>query len=173
MSEPVPHVGRDLRALGVDLGDARIGVAICDSAGVLATPLETVHRSGDRGRDHQKLVQLAEEAGVSHVVLGVPYSLDGSSGPAAQAILDEIKLVEAALPEGVVVHCQDERFTTVTATQAMTKLGIKPKRRKQIVDQIAAAVILQSWLDAQPVAADDRGFRTKNSDVPPPGGGSS
>ena len=73
-----------MRALGIDLGSKRIGVALSDSAGTVASPFEVVQRSGDRQRDHRRLAELAAEAEAEIVVVGVPYSLDGSVGPAAK-----------------------------------------------------------------------------------------
>lgn len=136
------------RGLGVDLGSKRIGVALCDSNGTLATPYETVERSGNMDADHRRLLALIEESEAAFVVFGVPYALrDGGVGDSAQAILDEIVVFEKLLPEACELHRQDERLTTVTAERRLTEMGIKGKKRKQLVDQIAAAVILQTWLD--------------------------
>ncbi len=136
------------RGLGIDLGSKRIGVALCDSNGTLATPYETVQRSGTTAADHGRLLALIEEAEATFVVVGVPYALrDGSLSPSAQAIVDEIEVFRTQLPDGCELHLQDERLTTVTAEQRLTEMGIKGARRKQLVDQIAAAVILQTWLD--------------------------
>lgn len=136
------------RGLGIDLGSKRIGVALCDSNGTLATPYETVQRSGNVAADHRRLLALITEAEAAFIVFGVPYALrDGGVSESAQAILDEIVVFEQLLPEGCELHRQDERLTTVTAERRLTEMGIKGKKRKQLVDQIAAAVILQTWLD--------------------------
>ena len=136
------------RGLGIDLGTVRIGVALCDSNGTLATPYQTVQRSGDPLIDHQRLRALVVECDATFVVFGVPYSLaSGEIGPAAQSMVDEIEQIRQSFGEHVDVHLQDERLTSVTAEQRLTEMGIKGKRRKQLVDQIAAAVILQTWLD--------------------------
>lgn len=134
------------RALALDLGTKRIGVAASDAGGILASPRGTVDRSGDRRRDHRRIAELAaeEEAGV--VVVGLPRSLDGSHGPAAELVLAEIDELAAVLPVPVVTH--DERFTTVTAHQQLRAAGMTGRRRRTVVDQQAAAVLLQSWLDA-------------------------
>lgn len=138
----------DGRGLGVDLGTKRIGVAVCDSNGVLATPFETVHRSGDLAADHRRLVALVIEVEAAFVVVGLPYSLaDGEVGVAAAAVLDEVEVLRGRLPSTCALHLQDERLTTVTAEQRLTELGIRGPRRRQLVDQVAAAVILQTWLD--------------------------
>jgi putative Holliday junction resolvase len=146
-----------MRALGVDLGSRRIGVALSDSAGTLATPYETVERSGDVPRDHRRLLELAAEAEVECIVVGLPLSLDGSVGPAAEAVLDEVATLRAAteLP----VETYDERLTTVTADRLLRQGGRKGRDRRKVVDQTAAAVLLQAWLDGR---ASDR-------HDPPPG----
>lgn len=133
------------RALGIDLGAKRIGVALSDSAGTLATPYEVVARSGDRARDHRRIAALAEEAGAEAVVVGLPLSLDGSVGPVARAALDEADELAAALD--VPVHTHDERLTTVTAERDLLAQGMRAPARRKVVDKVAAAVLLQSWLD--------------------------
>jgi putative Holliday junction resolvase len=132
-----------MRAIGVDLGSKRIGVAV--SSGTVATPYEVVQRSGDRARDHRRLRDLVEEAEAEIVVVGLPYRLDGSIGPAAQAALDEV--AELACTVGVPVETYDERLTTVTADRSLLEMNMKADARRRVVDKVAAAVILQSWLD--------------------------
>jgi putative holliday junction resolvase len=134
-----------MRAIGLDLGTKRIGVALCDSAGTLATPYEVVARTGDRAREHGRIGALVEEAGAQVVVVGLPLSLDGTTGPAARAALDEVEELRAALPVPVVTH--DERLTTVTAERQLAAQGVRGPARRKVIDKVAAAVILQSWLD--------------------------
>jgi putative holliday junction resolvase len=134
-----------MRAIGLDLGTKRIGVALCDSAGTLATPYEVLARSGDRAREHRRIAELAEEAGAEIVVVGLPLSLDGATGPAAQAALDEAEELRAVLSVPVVTH--DERLTTVTAERQLAAQGVRGPARRKVIDKLAAAVILQSWLD--------------------------
>jgi putative Holliday junction resolvase len=134
------------RAVALDIGTRRIGVALSDSAGTVATPYEVVTRSGDRSRDHRRIAALVEEAGAGIVVVGLPLSLDGSTGPAAQAILTEVDELRAALPVGVVTW--DERLSTVEAERSLRAMRVRKGRHRQVVDQVAATVILQSWLDA-------------------------
>jgi putative Holliday junction resolvase len=137
------------RALALDLGTRRIGVALSDSAGTLATPYEVVTRSGDRARDHERVAELADHAGAEVVVVGLPLSLNGSIGPAARAILDEADELRARLAErGVGVVTWDERLSTVEAQRRLRSAGVKGARGRRVVDQVAATVILQSWLDA-------------------------
>jgi putative holliday junction resolvase len=134
------------RALALDLGSRRIGVALSDSGGTVATPYETVHRSGDRERDHRRIAELVTDTEAEIVVVGLPLSLDGGQGPSATVVLDEVGALAAALPVDVVTW--DERLSTVEAQRAMRTMGVRKGRRRQIVDQLAATVILQSWLDA-------------------------
>jgi putative Holliday junction resolvase len=132
------------RAIGLDIGTRRIGVAL--SAGALATPYEVVARSGDRARDHRRLVGLADEAEAEVVVVGLPLSLDGSVGPSARLVLDELDEMRPRLGRPVVTW--DERLSTVEAERRLRSAGMKGRDRRQVVDQLAATVILQSWLDA-------------------------
>lgn len=134
------------RALGLDIGTRRIGVALSDSGGTLATPYEVVTRSGDRARDHGRIAALAEEAGAEIVVVGLPLSLDGSVGPAARTVLDEVEELRARLRPPVVVW--DERLSTAEAERRLRSAGVKGRARRRVVDQVAATVILQAWLDA-------------------------
>lgn len=139
-----------LRALGIDLGSKRIGVALSDSAGTVATPYEVVARSGDERRDHAKLVALAEEADAPTLVVGLPLSLDGSLGPAARAVRDEVaRLANVAAAGGITVETFDERLTTVSAERDLMAQGMRATARRRVVDKVAAAVLLQAWLDAQ------------------------
>jgi putative Holliday junction resolvase len=134
------------RALGLDIGTRRIGVALSDSGGALATPYEVVERSGDRARDHGRIAALVEEAGAEVVVVGLPLSLDGSTGPAAQAIGEEIDQLRGVVDAEVVAW--DERLSTVEAERSLRAAAVPRGKRRRVVDQVAATVILQSWLDA-------------------------
>lgn len=136
-----------MRALGLDLGSRRIGVAVSDSAGRVATPVTTIERSRDHTTDHATIAALVEEYDAGVVAVGLPLSLDGSLGPAAQRVVDEIDELAQAL--GVPVETVDERFTTVTADRQLRAVGMKGRQRKQVIDQGAAAVLLQAWLDRQ------------------------
>ena len=135
-----------MRALGLDLGEKRIGVALSDSAGTMATPYEVVQRSGSRERDHARIAALAEEAGAELLVVGMPLSLDGSKGPAALGVEAEIAELREHVP--LPVETWDERLSTVEATRRLRAAGVRGPKRRQLVDQVAATVILQSWLDA-------------------------
>ena len=136
----------DMRAIGIDLGSKRIGVAVSDSKGSLATPIEVLERQGDRRREHLALADLATEWEAEIVVVGVPYNMDGSLGPAAKKHLREAKALGEAL--GLEVVAYDERLTTVSAERFLMQQEMKADARRRVVDKVAAAVMLQSWLDA-------------------------
>ena len=135
------------RAVALDLGTRRIGVAASDPGGVLASPRTTLERSGDLALDHRRIAALVAEEEATTVVVGLPLSLDGSIGPAERAVLDEVVNLAAVLRVPVVTH--DERFTTVTAHEQLRAAGMGGRRRRSVVDQQAATVLLQDWLDAQ------------------------
>ncbi|HMC39265.1 MAG TPA: Holliday junction resolvase RuvX [Acidimicrobiales bacterium] len=134
------------RLLGLDLGSRRIGVAVSDSGRTVATGVTVVPRAGDRAAEHAAIAGLAGEYGVVGVVVGVPYSMSGAAGPAAAGVLAEVEELRAVL--GVEVSTVDERLTTVQAAGALRAAGRSERRRRPVVDQTAAAVILQSWMDA-------------------------
>lgn len=134
--------------LGIDPGDARIGVARSDPSGLLATPVETVRRGkGDLARLRRILAELAEETTVIEVVVGLPRSLGGGEGPAAT----KVREFASALAErvDVPVRLVDERLSTVSAEAMLRDQGRKGARRRAVVDQAAAVVILQHALDTE------------------------
>lgn len=133
--------------VGIDLGTRRIGVATGDPTGSLASPYEVVPRSGDPAADHRALARLVAEAEAELVVVGLPLSLDGSKGAAALAAEAEAEALAELLP--VPVELWDERFTTVSAHRSMQELQMNGQARRQVVDKVAAAVMLQGWLDAR------------------------
>jgi putative Holliday junction resolvase len=137
------------RILGVDLGSRRIGLALSDPSGTLASPLEVITRSGDPARDRKAILAAADENEAEIIVVGLPKSLSGKKGPAERAALDEIDALRAAAPEHVAVDAYDERFTTVIAQRGLVESGMRRQDRKQVVDKVAAAVMLQSYLEAR------------------------
>ncbi len=131
--------------LGVDPGEARIGVARCDPSGILATPVETISRGEG---DLDRLVALVVDAEPLEVVLGLPVGLNGREGPAAQRVREfAIRVAQRVHPIGV--RLVDERLTTVTATSALRASGRTSRSARAVVDQAAAVVILQHALDAE------------------------
>ncbi len=137
--------------MGVDLGTRRIGVALCDRQRTMAFPWGAVERSGDESAALVRLVALAVEEEVTTVVVGLPLSLDGSHGPAAQRASAEREQLAAALaPHAVAVVPFDERFTTVSAAEALGRAGVRGAARRKVVDAAAATVLLQAWIDTGP-----------------------
>ncbi|MDG1365541.1 MAG: Holliday junction resolvase RuvX [Acidimicrobiales bacterium] len=135
-----------VRALGLDLGQKRVGVAVSDSAGALAMPIEVLDRLGDRPREHRVIAELVEEWEVEIVVVGLPYNMDGSAGSQARKYASEAKALGDTLDVPVVLY--DERLTTVTAERNLMEQNMNAQERRSVVDKVAASVMLQSWLDA-------------------------
>ncbi|MBV8161116.1 MAG: Holliday junction resolvase RuvX [Acidimicrobiia bacterium] len=131
------------RVLGLDLGSRRIGVAV--SAGAVATPYAVLQRGRNHAVDHATVAALVSEVGAERVVVGLPRSLDGTMGPAAKAAAAEAEALGDVL--GVPVETYDERLTTVTADRSLSSLGLSGQARRRVVDKVAAAVMLQAWLD--------------------------
>lgn len=139
-----PQVKRGVR-LGVDAGSVRIGIARSDPDGILASPLETV-RSG-KG-DVDRIVEIVAENQAIEVIVGLPTSLSGREGPAAgEARRFASRIARRLAPTSVRLF--DERLTTVTAESGLRQSGVRGQARRKIVDQTAAAVILQAALDAE------------------------
>lgn len=117
----------------------------------MATPYSTIERSGDPVADRARVGEVVAETGAELVVVGLPLSMDGTVGPAARAALAEAEALRQAL--GLPVECQDERLTSVTANRSLAAAGVTGRRRRQAarasgaVDQAAATIVLQSWLD--------------------------
>jgi len=141
-----------VRALGLDLGSRRVGVAISDRDGRVVTPLVTLDRNRNRDADHTAIGELVTEYDVEVVVVGLPLSLDGSIGPAARAVLDEVEEMSPRL--SVPVDTVDERFTTVEAEQHLREAGVRGRNKTKVIDQAAAVVLLQAWLERK--IPDDR-----------------
>jgi putative Holliday junction resolvase len=142
------------RVLGVDLGERRIGLALTDPSGVLASPHATLERAAAKGDDHRAIVAAATEAAAACIVVGLPRSLDGTLGPAARAVLEEVAAIrEVARASGIEVDTYDERFSTMIAQRnlraATPRRGKRRQAQRESIDASAAAVILQSWLDAR------------------------
>ena len=132
------------RLLGLDVGDRRIGIAVSDETQLIATPHSVYTRVG-YGPDCRHIARLYDELGCVGVVSGLPLNMDGSAGFQAEKVRAfAAKLEEAGLP----VAFQDERLSTVSAHEALIEGGMRREARKGTVDKVAAAVILQQYLDA-------------------------
>jgi putative Holliday junction resolvase len=135
------------RILGVDLGERRIGLALSDPGGVLAVPHAVIERRGDPAADRAAILDAARSAGAQRVVVGLPLSLSGRPGPAARSVLAEVDQLRLLAGDDLPVETFDERFTTVSADRALVSAGKRSRERRRVVDQAAAAVMLQAWLE--------------------------
>ncbi|ABS04495.1 Holliday junction resolvase RuvX [Kineococcus radiotolerans] len=134
--------------LAVDVGSVRVGLAACDPAGVIASPVRTLVRDPGHDADVAEIAAEARARGAVEIVLGLPLSLDGSEGPAALRALDYADKIVRSVPE-VPVRLVDERLSTVGAHRALHAAGLKEKQFRAVVDQAAAVVLLQATLDAE------------------------
>jgi putative Holliday junction resolvase len=137
-----------VRALGLDVGSKTIGIAVSDELGYAAHPRTTLARAGT-GDDVSAIVTLAAEVEARAIVVGIPYELTGKEGPRARRVRVLVDALRAALPDGVELHEQDERFSTAEAQRVLLAGDVSRQRRKEVIDQQAAAVILQGWLDGR------------------------
>jgi putative holliday junction resolvase len=135
------------RVLAVDVGTRRLGVAVSDPTGTVASPLATVPRRTP-AEDAKALAALAGEHAATTVVVGLPVTLAGREGPAAKAVRAWLGELAALLPE-LDLQLADERLSTVAAERALVGGGVRRRARREIVDQVAASVFLQTWLDAR------------------------
>lgn len=135
------------RALGVDFGSKRIGIATSDYTGTLASPLTVLDRSSDVKADHHRIAKLVSDEEVELVVVGLPVDLRGKNGIAAQHVLKETEQLATVL--GVPVVTYDERMSTASASRQLADLGVSSKKRRGTIDKYAAAMILQGYLDSQ------------------------
>jgi putative Holliday junction resolvase len=133
------------RALGIDTGDARIGLALSDELRMLAHPFESV--PAGRGA-LERIAAVVREKTVDTVVVGLPKNMNGTKGPAAVKAEVFAEFVRALVPE-VKIVLWDERLTTVAAQRALHEAGRNTKQSRAVIDQVAAQLILQSWLDSQ------------------------
>jgi len=138
--------GANGKWMGIDYGDARIGVAVSDPMGILARGLETIRWNGqDISWALDRITTLVREQGITGLVIGIPRRTDGKPGPSE----DKARQLAADLAErtGLEPILCDERYTTVLATRIMRETGVRTNRRKAVVDQIAAEIILQEFLE--------------------------
>lgn len=137
------------RAIGVDLGARRIGIAITDGLGMTAEPHATLARRGGV-RDLEAIAAVVRDLDAGTVVLGLPVDPSGEEGPAARrarAFAERLRPVV-----GVPVEMVDEQFSTVEAEDVLLEANLSRRKRKQVIDRVAAAVILRRWLDSRPVS---------------------
>lgn len=136
------------RVLALDLGDARIGLALSDELGFTAQPAGNLARTGSR-EVVRAVAKLVAGHGVSRIVVGHPLHLSGEEGERARDARETARRLEASL--SVPVELWDERLTTAEAERALIEGGVRRARRREVVDSLAAVLILQSWLSAHPL----------------------
>ena len=136
------------RVLGVDLGSRRIGLALSDPGRHIASPLQVLQRAKAQVDDHRSILAVARENEAVVIVVGLPISLSGDLGPAARAALEEIDALRSTAGADFTVEPYDERLTTVTAERSLQEARLGRDARRQVVDKVAAAVLLQAWLES-------------------------
>ena len=135
-----------MRIMGLDVGDKTIGVALSDPMGWTAQGLEVIRRKNDIQEDFQRLLEIIREYGVESILVGLPKNLNGTIGPQGekvQAFVEQLKK-EINLP----VKTWDERLSTVAAEKVLLQADVSRSKRKKVIDKMAAAVILQGYLDS-------------------------
>ena len=135
-----------MRVLALDVGSKRIGVAVSDPTGLIATPLTTITRSGGP-EDMEEVLRLAASHQAGEILVGLPLSLSGRMGPQAKSVTEFTRELSERSP--LQVKSVDERLSSVQAERLLRQSGKQPSRNKALVDAAAAAVILQSYLDSQ------------------------
>ncbi len=136
-----------MRILGIDHGDARIGIAVSDPLGLTAQSIETISWKNDINRPINRIKEIVESYDCEAVVVGLPRNMNGTVGPRELKTREFMQLLESALPRTRIIPW-DERLTTVMAQRAMHNMGIEAKKQKGKLDQIAASFILQGYLDS-------------------------
>jgi putative Holliday junction resolvase len=139
-----------MRVLGLDLGTKTIGLAVSDELGITAQGLATLERRSLK-KDLEALAAKVEDYGVERFVIGLPLNMDGSEGPRAEATRKFGTALEQATSRPIIYW--DERLTTVAAHRSLSEADVSGRKRKEVIDQVAAMLILQGWLDAQRPAA--------------------
>lgn len=160
------QLAEPVRALCLDLGRRRIGVAVSDRSGTVASARTVLERSGSRERDYRRIAALVREEEAEIVVVGLPLSMNGGHGAAAKGALSEARAIGSVVGVPVVTH--DERLSTVTAERTLREAGLDGRKRRAVVDKVAAAVILQSWLDTRRSGARRSDSGASDAEAPRP-----
>lgn len=134
-----------MRAMGIDLGSKRIGIAISDFSGTIASPHSVIQRAKSKRLDYQRIREIVEAEEVEMVIVGLPLAMSGALSTAAKAATAEARDLATVL--SVPVEMFDERLTTVAADRVLREAEISASARRQYVDKVAAAILLQSWLE--------------------------
>ena len=142
----VPSVFKMKRALGIDHGEARIGLAISDDLGMLAHPLETIHLKTVPD-PLARIAEIVTRDQIGMIVLGLPRNMNGTYGPASEKVKEFAEKLRAKVP--CEIKLWDERLTSVAAQRSLHEAGRNVKNSREVIDQVAAQLILQGWLDSQ------------------------
>ena len=151
--------------VGVDVGSVRVGVARSDPSALVATPVETLRRDGTGGADLDRIARIVHETDAVEVVVGLPRTLRGEEGAAAVAARQyATAIARRVMP--VPVRMVDERLSTVSAHRTLRDAGVRGRRHRPVVDQVAAVVILQSALDAERASGQEPGVLVTPATAP-------
>jgi putative Holliday junction resolvase len=159
--------------LGVDVGTVRVGVAICDRDAILATPYKTLDRNVKKNSDVRVIASLAQELGAVQVIVGLPRTMKGEEHASARMAAEYAELLVTELASrglDVPVNLVDERLSSVTAHRNLHEAGMSSRNHRKVVDQVAAAGILQHAIDMQKARGTDVGSRVSAPPPPPPTG---
>jgi putative Holliday junction resolvase len=140
-----------MRRIALDVGEKTVGVATSDELGITASPRETLRRDGT---ELERIVRLVETEGVGEVVVGLPVSLNGTLGPSAQRVLEFVEQLKPLLRVPVVTW--DERLTTAEAEKMLIAAETRRSKRRQVIDQIAATLILQNYMRSKSLQSGQR-----------------
>jgi len=137
-----------MKIMGLDYGDRRIGVAVSDSLGWTAQGLETIERRKE-GSEFERIAELVKQHEVEEIVVGLPKNMNGTIGPRGEICMTFAEDLRAKL--NLPVHLWDERLTTVSAQRTLLDADVSRKKRKDVVDKMAASLILQNYLDSKSI----------------------
>lgn len=144
-----------MKAIGLDVGDKRIGLAKTDALNITAQGLGLVYMRVKTHKTYQEISDIMTREGADHLVVGLPKNLNGTIGPQADKVKDFVDGLKPYLREGVVIDYFDERLTTVSAQRVLIAGDVSRKKRKTVVDEMAATIILQAWLDRRKALAGE------------------
>lgn len=138
------------RLLGLDVGDRRIGIAMSDSLGWTAQPIKTLHRDGT-DEDFLEIIRLLKENKVEELVIGLPKNMNGTIGEQGEKVQDFVEKLKSSFNDPIPVHYWDERLSSRSAERVLIEGNVSRKKRKGVIDKMAAVIILQNYMDGQSI----------------------
>lgn len=138
------------RLLGLDVGDRRIGIAISDSLGWTAQPIKTLHRDGTE-KDFLEIVCMIEEHHVEELVVGLPKNMNGTIGEQGEKVQNFIEELKSYTKNNIPIHFWDERLSSRSAERVLIEGNVSRKKRKDVIDKMAAVIILQNYMDRKSI----------------------